>query len=225
MGRLAATEPVVWTLQDHFWTPSIPKSLKGPHRFRDVRRRRVIVQQRRSSLAQLQSTWRDTRALRGACQSGDASRRPVGEPPSNFRAGQSHMARRAPIVPQVSPLPACGERSPDERALASDGRRVRGASARQCLPIVPLTRFASRKSARKSTPDQVGGRLSPRKRGEVGQAACLRVHVATRHAPQPYAIALPACGGGLVPTGRRAAPPDGRLRAGWGLPYTARQQE
>jgi hypothetical protein len=57
MGRLAATEPVVWTLQDHFWTHS--KSLKGAHRFRDVRSRRVIVRQRRSSPAQLHSAWRD----------------------------------------------------------------------------------------------------------------------------------------------------------------------
>src|SRR5262249_38170066 len=91
-------------------------------------------------------------------------------------AGQSHMARcleaatRAPLAP---PLPACGERSDSER---SEGIRVRGRSRESELvdkPPHPIC-FASQGSARKSTPDQVRGRLSPRTRGEVAQVALPR---------------------------------------------------
>jgi len=68
----------------------------------------------------------------------------------------------------------------------------------------PLTRLASRKSARKSTPDQVGGRLSPRKRGEVEQAALLCLNV-SEAASGEQAMTYDAIVIGAGPAGATAA--------------------
>src|SRR5215475_6393417 len=72
-------------------------------------------------------------------------------------------------------------------ALAERRNPGEGGSASLSLSKRPLTRLASRKCARKSTPDQVRGRLSPRTRGEVERVAPPRaLEWQVRRAREPW---------------------------------------